>query len=869
MKKLLLIGLVLLFARCTEKVAGTTDETITGTQAKAMVSGKLFEPDGKTPAKAATVSMRKKSVLADTSHVANNPLPFTSASVTTDRNGAFAIDTIDTGTYIIEGNDGANNVVLIDSIKVKSPDSTKNLGADTLLPAGVVKGVIKLTEGGDPRKVFVLAFGLDRFALPDANGNFTFPMLAKGNYSLRFLPSLENYGVLDTTGIPVSSGDTTNLDTIVLPFKGIPSPKNLVVSYDTLKQTVLLSWVKADTSLINGYNIYRADNKQNFKRISQTPVPKTTMVYYDSGAIVGGICEYRIVSINASGNESPMSGTPGDTVKIIPSSQVITKLNWTVSNVVSGMASINDTIKFRLNYQNPTRKISRIDWFLNRKDSVIKQSVDSSLAGKDSVIFSWNKAGGNTVYAHVIDAGGTVWADSQRVNIIQDVPSVTVTSSNTTVVINAPIMTVIAGTPVFLHGNVTQLFGTLVKRQWKIGSGNWETSLGTDTSIIAPFSEQTIACSLAITDDDENRGVGAIQVRTILAIIKMSTGSGFSLILKSDSTLWACGCNGKGQLGVGDYENRTVPVMVMRGVNDISAGFSHSLMLKTDGTLWGCGENQDGQLGDGTTTNHAFPIRIMSEVQSMKASRSMFVGYSFILKKGGDLWACGNNSYGQLGDGTKNPSLFPVSIMPNVKYVAAGGFNGLSFILKMDNTLWACGQNCGGSLGDTSYIPGAPPIQIMSQVQNVATGDFGHSLFLKTDNTLWASGVNFEGELGNGDRNSISTPTQINMDNVIDISAGGGTYGGYSLFLKADSTLWASGNNANGALGNGTTVSQIITIKVMTNVKSMSAGATHSLVLKTDGTLWGFGKNDNGQLGDGTTANHSMPMQIILPPSID
>jgi alpha-tubulin suppressor-like RCC1 family protein len=121
----------------------------------------------------------------------------------------------------------------------------------------------------------------------------------------------------------------------------------------------------------------------------------------------------------------------------------------------------------------------------------------------------------------------------------------------------------------------------------------------------------------------------------------MSTGSGFSLILKSDSTLWACGCNGKGQLGVGDYENRTVPVMVMRGVNDISAGFSHSLMLKTDGTLWGCGENQDGQLGDGTTTNHAFPIRIMSEVQSMKASRSMFVGYSFILKKGGDLWAIG------------------------------------------------------------------------------------------------------------------------------------------------------------------------------------------------------------------------------------
>jgi alpha-tubulin suppressor-like RCC1 family protein len=867
MKKLLSLVLFLFIAHCTQRIAGTTDETVTGTQA--MVTGVLFEPNGKTPAKGASVSMRRKTSLADTGQ-STNAQPFSTASVTTDRNGKFAIDTIDTGLYIIEGNDGSNNVVLIDSIKIKSPDSSKNLGTDTLLPAGVIKGVIKLIEGGDPRKVFVLAFGLDRFALPDANGNFTFPTLAKGNYSLRFLPSLENYGVLDTTGVPVRSGDTMNLDTIVLPFKGIPSPKNLVISYDTLKQTVILNWVKADTSLFSAYNIYRSDNKQNFKRISQTPVPKTATVYYDSNVTVGGVYEYRVVSLNASGNESSMGGTPGDTVKAISSSQVITKLNWTVSNVVSGTASIYDTIKFRLGYQNPTRKINRIEWYLNQKDSVAKQSVDSSLAGKDSVIFSWDKVGKNTVYVHVIDAGGTVWADSQIVNIIQDVPSVTVTGSNTTAVINAPIMTIIAGTPVFLHGNATQLFGTIVKRQWKIGSGNWETSLGMDTSIIASFSEQTIACSLAITDDDENRGIGAIQVRVIFGIIKISSGSGFSLILKSDSTLWACGGNGKGQLGVGDYENRTVPVMVMRGVNDMSAGFTHSLILKTDGTLWGCGENQDGQLGDGTTTNHALPIRIMSEVQGMKASRSLFVGFSLIIKKGGDLWACGDNSYGQLGDGTKNSSLFPVLIMPNVKNVTAGGFNGLSFIIKLDNTLWACGQNFGGSLGDTSYIPGAPPIQIMSPVQNVATGDFDHSLFLKTDNTLWASGVNSDGELGDGTRNSFLTPTQITaMDNVIDISAGGGTYGGYSLFLKADSTLWASGNNANGTLGNGTTISQIIPLQVMTNVKSMSAGATHSLVLKADGTLWGFGKNDNGELGDGTTANHSMPMQIILPPSID
>ncbi len=435
MKKLLLLCIALLIVHCTKQIAGTTNETNTGT--KAMVSGILFEPDGKTPAKAASVSMRKKNLLADTSQAASSPQPFTSASVTTDRNGKFAIDTIDTGLYIIEGSDGANNVVLIDSIKVKSPDSTKNLPADTLLPAGVVKGVIKLTEGGDPRKVFVLAFGLDRFALPDANGNFTFPMLAKGKYSLRFLPSLENYGVLDTTGVPVSSGDTTNLDTIVLPFKGIPSPKNLVIAYDTLKQTVILNWVKADTSLITGYNIYRSDNKQNFNRISQTPVPKTTTVYYDSSVVVGGVYEYRVVSLNASGNESSMGGTPGDTVKIISSSQVTTTMTWAIKNTISDTASINDTIKFCLNFQNPTRKISQVRWLVNRKDSVIRQSVDSSLTGKDSLSYSWSKSGEYKVYVNVIDAGGTVWADSQSISIIQDVPLVKIIGDST-VAINTP-----------------------------------------------------------------------------------------------------------------------------------------------------------------------------------------------------------------------------------------------------------------------------------------------------------------------------------------------------------------------------------------------------------------------------------------------
>jgi alpha-tubulin suppressor-like RCC1 family protein len=36
------------------------------------------------------------------------------------------------------------------------------------------------------------------------------------------------------------------------------------------------------------------------------------------------------------------------------------------------------------------------------------------------------------------------------------------------------------------------------------------------------------------------------------------------------------------------------------GAKAISAGISHSLVLKNDGTVWAAGDNSFGQLGDGT-----------------------------------------------------------------------------------------------------------------------------------------------------------------------------------------------------------------------------------------------------------------------------
>lgn len=301
---LVLASLITMLTNCATNVADGGAET-----GNARIVGRLYQPGGKMPAAGVRMYIRSDTSLADTSGAGLFKKLAATDSVVTDSTGRFAFvgTTLNTGTtYVITGASG-NNAVLIDSVAVKNKTLTDTLAPDTLKPAGAIKGVIKLSEGGDPRKVFVLAFGIDRFAHVNADGSFKFQGLAEAAYDLRLISGLDNYGVLDTFGVPVGSADTTNLDTISLPFTGIPTPKNVKISYDTLKQIVTLTWSKADTALVKSYNIYRrnVDSNTVAVRINGSPVVDT--VYRDSTGMQDQTYEYRVAAVNKNATEGVQS----------------------------------------------------------------------------------------------------------------------------------------------------------------------------------------------------------------------------------------------------------------------------------------------------------------------------------------------------------------------------------------------------------------------------------------------------------------------------------------------------------------------------------------------------------------------------------
>jgi alpha-tubulin suppressor-like RCC1 family protein len=105
-----------------------------------------------------------------------------------------------------------------------------------------------------------------------------------------------------------------------------------------------------------------------------------------------------------------------------------------------------------------------------------------------------------------------------------------------------------------------------------------------------------------------------VQVSSLTGVIAIAAGTYHSLALKNDGTVWAWGYNNYGQLGNGSnifYSNVPVQVSSLTGVIAIAAmGSSHSLALKNDGTVWAWGANGYGQLGIGNYTDKNVPVQV-------------------------------------------------------------------------------------------------------------------------------------------------------------------------------------------------------------------------------------------------------------------
>jgi len=285
------------------------------------------------------------------------------------------------------------------------------------------------------------------------------------------------------------------------------------------------------------------------------------------------------------------------------------------------------------------------------------------------------------------------------------------------------------------------------------------------------------------------------------------------------------------------------------------------------------GDNSAGELGNNTNQPSATPV----QVNSLAGVVAMAGGYvhSLALEAAGTVWAWGDNQYGELGNGNLTSSTTPVLVsgLNGAIAIASGGNHSLA--LTSDGRVWAWGANLFGELGNGASglnngnpINSSVPVQVrgISDVVAIAGGGYPQglsdiSLALRSDGTVWAWGNNQHGALGNGSASNSNVPVRVNGLTGV-IAIAAGAY--HALALTSDGTVWTWGYNKYGQLGNGANTDSNIPVQVagLNGVIAIAGGFYHSLALKSDGTVWAWGFNADGELGNSSNIDSNVPVQV-------
>ena len=283
-------------------------------------------------------------------------------------------------------------------------------------------------------------------------------------------------------------------------------------------------------------------------------------------------------------------------------------------------------------------------------------------------------------------------------------------------------------------------------------------------------------------------------------------------------------------------------------------------------TMWTWGNNSNGELGNGTAICSSSPGTASGGGTTWcQTSAGRF--HIAAVKTDGTAWTWGGNGGGQLGNLTVVARSSPgTTVGGGTTWCQISAGNTHTAAVKTDGTAWTWGNNSVGTLGDGTVVATSSPGTLAGGGTTWCQISAGnqHTTAVKTDGTIWTWGRNGQGQLGDNTVVSRSSPGTV---------AGGGntwcqTIAGryHTTAIKTNGTAWTWGYNLRGNLGDGTVVyrsSPGTTAGGGTTWCQISAGDALTAAVKTDGTAWTWGRNANGQLGDLTVICRSSPVTPV------
>ena len=373
---------------------------------------------------------------------------------------------------------------------------------------------------------------------------------------------------------------------------------------------------------------------------------------------------------------------------------------------------------------------------------------------------------------------------------------------------------------------------------------------------------------------------------------------GDNCFVDNEGKVHAWGRNEFGQVGDGSNEKRNTPICIsdlensLKGktiTNICSNGYT-TIALDNEGKVHAWGYNIEEGVGDGSNENRNTPICISDLDNSLKGKTITNI-YStgpttIALDNEGKVHAWGDNSFGQLGDGSSGDRNTPICISDLDNSLKGRTITNIystgSTTIALDNEgkVHAWGDNGYGQLGDGSNEERNTPICI-SDLENSLKGKNITNIYstgsttiaLDNEGKVHAWGYNIEGEVGDGSNEERNTPICISD---LDNSLKGKTitniyiYDSTTIALDNEGKVHAWGNNEFGQLGDGSNEDRNTPICISDlenslkgkNITSIYSDDYTMIAIDNEGKVHAWGSNYNGQLGDGSNEDRNTPICI-------
>lgn len=298
------------------------------------------------------------------------------------------------------------------------------------------------------------------------------------------------------------------------------------------------------------------------------------------------------------------------------------------------------------------------------------------------------------------------------------------------------------------------------------------------------------------------------------------------------------GRNVEGQIGNGAFSSvggiiTTFPYLkaaTLANVRNVAAGYRHSCAVTISGGAMCWGDNSAGQLGDSTKISRATP-QFVPGLATLVSAIKPGQFHTCAITTGGAAKCWGNNSHGQVGDGTLNEHLTLTDVFglsTGVKTISLG--IDFSCALTTAGGVKCWGKNGDGQLGDGTLVDKLTPVDVIglaSGVSNISSGT-AQTCALMNSGGVKCWGFNIDGRLGDGTVVSRTVPVDVvgMTSGVSAISTG--FYQSCAALIGGGVKCW--GNNSFGQLGDNTTTARLTAVNTdFTYDIVLSAGSRGSI----------------------------------------